>query len=88
MVNQVCEAMQFIANKGVVHRDLAARNIQLFSKLDATDPSSVNVKVCTRSRVKAAGPGQYNGNWIHYPFVERSEGLVMSDEHSHCVLKT
>ena len=56
MTKQACEAMQFIANEGVVHRDLAARNILLFSKLDATDPSSVNVKVCTRTRVKSGGP--------------------------------
>ena len=47
MTKQVCEAMEFIAYKGVVHRDLAARNVLLFSKLDAIDPSSVNVKVCT-----------------------------------------
>ena len=76
MTKQVCEGMQFMANEGVVHRDVAARNILLFSELDATDPSGVNVKVCTRSRVKAAGPCQYYGICTHYAFWEISEALT------------
>ena len=58
---QVCEAMQFIANKGVVHRDLAARNILLFAPLTAADPLSVDTKVSDFGLARAAYSLQTTG---------------------------
>jgi serine/threonine protein kinase len=63
----VCEAMQFIALKGVVHRDLAARNVLLFAPMAAADPLSVDAKVSDfglaravyslKTTASGAGPG-------------------------------
>ena len=64
---QVCEAMQFIAHRGVVHRDLAARNVLLFAPMAAADPLSVDAKVSDfglaravyslKTTASGAGPG-------------------------------
>jgi serine/threonine protein kinase len=46
IVQQVCEAMQALVCSEMVHRDLACLNVLVFSEIRASDPSSVDVKVC------------------------------------------